>query len=117
MENLFKGINFTPSQEELDRMQTYEEELFSKLISSVGDCRWSKGIQHVVESPHLVHLLRSWEAACDATKEEEERKVLEAFGENTKMTSAPLPPALGGRGEGGTGGDRQTVDQQPQQQV
>ena len=98
-------------------MKISEEMLFSKLLLSFGDCRWPKGIQHVVERPHLVHLLRSWEAACDATKEEEERKVLEAFGENTKMTSAPLPPALGGRGEGGTGGDRQTVDQQPQQQV
>ena len=99
VENLFKGINFTPSQEELDQMQTYEEELFSKLISSVGDCRWKwpLGIQHVVESPHLVHLLRSWEAAVDdATKEEAERKVLETFGGNIKISTIPLPPALGG---------------------
>ena len=97
MENLFKGINFTPSQEELDRMQTYEEELFSKLISSVGDCRWSKEIQHVVESPHLVHLLRSWEAAADdATKEEAERRVVDAFSRNIKISTIPLPPALGG---------------------
>ena len=81
-------------------MKIYEETLFSKLISTFGDCRWSKGIQHVVENFHLVHLLRSWEAADDATKdateEEAERRVLEAFGGNIKMTSVPLPPALGG---------------------
>ena len=81
---------------ELDQIKTSEEELFSKLISSFGDCRWSNGIQHVVESPHLVHLLRSWEGADDATKEEAERRVLKAFSENIKMTSISLPPALGG---------------------
>ena len=96
MENLFKGINFTPSQEELDWIKTYEEVLFSRLISSVGLGGWTKGIQHVVERPDLVHPLRSWEAADDATKEEAERRVLEAFGEGIKMTSVPLPPALGG---------------------
>ena len=96
VENLFKGSQFTPSQEELNQMKTYEEALFSKLISSVGPGGWSKGILHVVERPHLVHLLRSWESADDATKEEAERKVLEGFGGNIKMISIHLPPALGG---------------------
>ena len=75
-------------------MKTNGEKLFSQLISSVGPGGWSKGIQHVVENFHLVQLLRTWEAAN--AKEEAERRVLEAFGGNIKMTSIPLPPTTGG---------------------
>ena len=76
--------------------QLVHGKLFSKLISSFVNCRWqwSLGIQHVVERPHLVQLLRSWEAADDATKEEAEQRVLEAFYGNVKLI--PLPPALRG---------------------
>ena len=96
VENLFKRSQFTPSQEELHQLKNYEEALFLRLLSSFGDCRWPTGIQHVVENPHLVELLRTWEAADGATKEEAERRVLEAFRKNIKMISVPLPPTLGG---------------------
>ena len=76
-------------------MKTYKETLFSRLISSVGECRsqWPLGIQHIIESPNIVQLLRSWTAADSATKAEAERKVFEAFDEKIKMVL--LPPALG----------------------
>ena len=99
VENLFKRslLVFTPSQEELHQMTNYEEALFSQLISLFGAGGWPLGIQHVVENPHLVELLRSWEAMDAATKEEAERRVLKAFGKNIKMISGPpLPTSMGG---------------------
>lgn len=93
VEKLFKGWDFTW---ELHDLKTDREALFSKLVLTVGPSGWPLGIQHVVESPHLLQLLRSWDAVVGAMKEKAERRVLEAFGRNLQMTSTSFPLSMGG---------------------
>ena len=59
---------------------------------------WRRGIQHVVESPDLLKLLRTWSSADENLKEKAEQGVNDMFDKDTKVLTIPLTFAIGREG-------------------
>ena len=53
-----------------------------------------KGIQHVVEIPNLLRLLRTWASADGNAKKKAEQRVIKKFVEDTKVLTIPLSATM-----------------------